>query len=252
VQNAQINSIDGNKVTGTVANANTAVTANNSNNLGGLPTQRFVKFDLDGTVSIGTTGTGSTLTVGGVIESTAGGIKFPDGSQQTSAGLTAVTTNSTLTGDGTNASPLGINSPIMVRDLDNPARQPFQMFLNPGANNVSVLIVPQNKTLVLEFISGFVTKPTAETSASILLRLYENGQWLNLDYNFFLRAQHFSGCCRVYDIVQPLRLYVGPGQELRIMFDTNTLDKKITFTGYFVDSFPSSLNSGGKTNVQKK
>ena len=38
-------------------------------------------------LGIGTTSPGSKLTVAGVIESTTGGVKFPDGSTQTAAGV---------------------------------------------------------------------------------------------------------------------------------------------------------------------
>ncbi len=249
VQSSQINSLDGNKVTGPVANS---TNAGNANNLGGLPIQRFVKFELDGTVSIGTTGTGSTLTVGGVIESTVGGIKFPDGSQQTTAGLATVTTNATLTGDGTSTAPLGISSPLLIRDLDNPTRQRFQASLDPGSNDVSVVTVAQDKTLVLEFFSGFVTKSSSVSSATLVLKIYENGVFANFNHFFFLKPYGLEGCCMTFNFAEPIRMYIGPGQELRVAFDTNTLTKKVNFTGHFVDAFPSSLRSGDKTNVQKK
>ncbi len=95
--------------------SDTATTATSANQLDGLPSSRFVWLDVNGDVSIGTTSTGSKLTVAGVIESTTGGIKFPDATTQTTAGLTAVTTNATLTGNGTSNQPLGIASPLLVR-----------------------------------------------------------------------------------------------------------------------------------------
>lgn len=65
--------------------------------------------DASGRVGIGTTTPGSKLTVAGTIETTSGGIKFPNGSVQTVAGLSQVSRNTTLTGNGTEGSPLGVN-----------------------------------------------------------------------------------------------------------------------------------------------
>ena len=68
-----------------------------------------------GLVGIGTDLPTSKLTVQGMIETTLGGIKFPDGTVQiTSAAgaLSAVFHNATLTGDGTSASPLGVAVPL--------------------------------------------------------------------------------------------------------------------------------------------
>lgn len=250
VQNSQINSLDGNKVTGAVANSTNAVnatTANNSNQLGGLPIQRFVKFELDGTVSIGTTGTGSTLTVGGVIESTTGGIKFPDGSQQSTAGLTTVTTNSTLTGDGTGGSPLGINSPIMVRDLDNPAFQPVNFYTT---NSNVRYTVPSGKRLVIEYVSGSVT--WNDGFAPIRVIIYDSSQSVVVIHEAV--AQRFfslgNGNFR-FQVSQMMRAYADSGNTVQLSFFSLGTDY-MSFAGYLVDVPQPSVNAGGKTNVQKK
>src|ERR1051325_7364844 len=70
--------------------------------------------DKFGKVGIGTTTPTSLLTVKGMIETTLGGLKFPDGTIQTTAaaGLRFVFTDSTLHGDGTSGFPLGVNIPL--------------------------------------------------------------------------------------------------------------------------------------------
>src|SRR5689334_17280903 len=56
--------------------------------------------DSSGKVGIGTTTPTSQLTVQGMIETTLGGYKFPDGSLQTTAGIAAVLHDASLTGNG--------------------------------------------------------------------------------------------------------------------------------------------------------
>ena len=77
-----------------------------------------------GLVGIGTDTPTSRLTVAGLIESTIGGFKFPDGTvQTTSAGgaLFGVVHDATLVGNGTTGSPLGVAVPlILVGSVDFP------------------------------------------------------------------------------------------------------------------------------------
>ena len=71
--------------------------------------------DDDGKIGIGTTLPTSQLTVDGVIEMlNGGGIKFPDGTLQTTAGLATVSRDATLKGNGTSASPLGLAVPLRL------------------------------------------------------------------------------------------------------------------------------------------
>src|SRR5215470_16230177 len=73
-----------------------------------------ISQDFNGRIGIGTTRPGTALlTVAGQIETTSGGIKFPNGTVQTSAGLSQVGHDTTLTGNGTGDAPLGVNIPAL-------------------------------------------------------------------------------------------------------------------------------------------
>jgi hypothetical protein len=70
----------------------------------------IITEDKDGRIGIGTAAPTSKLTVQGMIETTLGGVKFPDGTVQTTTGIAFVTHDATLTGNGMAASPLGVAS----------------------------------------------------------------------------------------------------------------------------------------------
>jgi hypothetical protein len=71
--------------------------------------------DKNGNIGIGTPLPTSKLTVQGMIETTLGGIKFPDGTVQTTGGIASAVHDDTLQGNGTSASPLGIHLPLLLR-----------------------------------------------------------------------------------------------------------------------------------------
>ena len=76
-----------------------------------------ISEDKLGNIGIGTTAPTSKLTVRGMIETTLGGLKFPDGTLQTTAavnGLTSIFHDSTLKGDGISGSPLGLAVPLLL------------------------------------------------------------------------------------------------------------------------------------------
>jgi hypothetical protein len=67
-----------------------------------------------GQIGIGTTTPTSKLTVQGMIQTTVGGYKFPDGTMQTTAGLTVISHDTNFTGNGTSAMPLKLAAPLSL------------------------------------------------------------------------------------------------------------------------------------------
>src|SRR5262249_1111315 len=81
---------------------------------GGFVGDSNITEDGSGKIGVGTTTPTSPLTVNGVVEPTGaqGGIKFPDGTVQTTAGVASVTHDNTLKGNGAESSPLGVAVPL--------------------------------------------------------------------------------------------------------------------------------------------
>jgi len=86
-------------------------------------TNSVISEDSNGRIGIGTLTPGSALTVAGVIETTSGGIKFPNGTVQTTSAagsLFQVNRDATLKGNGTDSMPLGVAVPLILSgDVSN-------------------------------------------------------------------------------------------------------------------------------------
>jgi hypothetical protein len=98
-----------------------------------------------GLVGIGTDTPTSKLTVQGMIETTLGGYKFPDGTVQTTAaasGLQKIFHDTTLTGDGTQASPLGVTVPLGL--LGNAPNNSVLFVQNDGDHGLGAVMIGGN------------------------------------------------------------------------------------------------------------
>ena len=133
-----------------------------------------------GNVGIGVTNAGSKLTVAGMIETTLGGLKFPDGTTQNTAatsGLASVFHDTTLIGNGTSGTPLGVaNSGIGNTQLaDNAVTAPkiatgqVVKSLNGLVDGVSLLagsnvtITPSTNSLTIAASGGLSSTTTDNT-----------------------------------------------------------------------------------------
>jgi trimeric autotransporter adhesin len=132
-----------------------------------------------GLIGIGTLTPSSKLSVVGTIESLNGGFKFPDGSVQATAGLSAVFRDATLIGNGTAGLPLGIapggvgtlqlgNGAVTGEKLANGSvvRSFNGLFDNIQlAAGSNVTITPAGNTLTIAAVSGLGAVAHDETLA---------------------------------------------------------------------------------------
>ena len=90
---------------------------------GDLLADSVIMQDFNNRIGIGTTTPGTALlTVAGQIHTTSGGIKFPNGTVQTTSAAGAlfqVIHNATLSGNGTEPSPLGVAIPLILSGAVN-------------------------------------------------------------------------------------------------------------------------------------
>ncbi|HKQ74784.1 MAG TPA: hypothetical protein VJ810_13915 [Blastocatellia bacterium] len=129
--------------------------------------------DFNGRIGIGTQRPGAALlTVAGQIETTSGGIKFPNGTVQTTSAagsLFQVNHNATLTGNGTEGSPLGVAVPLRLTT----SSQPVAEFT--GAENTTLIVTnnggaPTNNAISASSMSGRAIDALTEHGIAVLGR----------------------------------------------------------------------------------
>ena len=133
-----------------------------------------------------------------------------------------------------------------VRDVENPARRPFQATagctIDPG--NIfcaNTFVVPANKLLVVETVSGFLTVPPGQTAYHSLNTSHEPSN----DVSFFMPATFVSndGTNLRFAVTQSMRAYAFPGTHVvgigsRSAPFTGSGSAITTISGYLVDCGP--------------
>jgi len=173
----------------------------------------IISEDKFGKVGIGTNTPASKLTVAGVIESTSGGVMFPDGTVQATAAVTTA----------------GLTS---VRDVDNPARQPFQFSLLAVAPN-NQFTVPSGKRLVIEYVSGRLSVSLGQQLESVFLFTKVN----NVSVDHYFTPILTGGVTQsIFTVSQQTRIYADPGTVIKLFtLGAVTEFGDLTISGYFVD-----------------
>lgn len=134
------------------------------------------------------------------------------------------------------------SSPVPVRDVENPAREPFSASLN-CSNTISngcagSVSVPAGKRMVVEFVSGRVSVGSGNELTSVLIVTGGKEHFLLAHKS---PATPTSGTR--FDVSQPLRLYSDPGGDVSLHVEisgigASTLIGRIS--GYLVDCGPGT------------
>lgn len=202
-----------------------------------------------GQVGIGTASPTSMLTVVGTIETRSGGVKFPDGTVQTTAGvaqgsaLTSVAHDASLTGNGTAASPLAVVS-------DTTALDPFQVELDfsiadGSAGGNDSFTVPAGKRLVIDYASASISLPQGQRIDFIQV-LTGSAAGPTVIVGHYLTPVFVTddNTNSEFAASQELRLYADPSTTVEVKFARNSLtgpgSASITISGHLVNLSQSS------------
>ena len=116
--------------------------------------------------------------------------------------------------------PVTISNTIRTQDVDNAARQPFQIeipFVSNSANSSSSFPVPSGKQLVLENISALTYTPS-DPVVEVVVSTTVGEQTVRQDVGF---ASTLSKGFRVMPVV-PVRLYADGGSTVTVTTVRNT------------------------------
>jgi hypothetical protein len=123
-----------------------------------------------------------------------------------------------ITGTTSLSGPISITGTLSTRDVDNPARSPFQAtlctsgsFLSstpPGCSNLDFKTqVPSNRRMVIEYVSGECSVGGAV--GFIRLGISTTVAGVGADHRLHLQQDPLDS--RFFDITQQKRLYADPG-----------------------------------------
>jgi hypothetical protein len=133
-------------------------------------------------------------------------------------------------------------NPLFVRDIDNPAKQPFVStcsisFSTPQGNNCQFITVPVGKQLVIEVFAVFIQMQVGDRPVETVLVGTQNGREYVLPYPQSFNAT--SGASDAWVVSQPLtRAYADPNTTPACEVGANpseALSANCTISGYLVN-----------------
>ena len=145
----------------------------------------------------------------------------------------------------------------VVRDLDNAARQPFQVEVQPpplrfpvpqGRETIRVADVPAGKRLVIEHISFLIASSESTAPGGRQPRFLANGSLVTkantaaANHELLVHRTDIGAASR-NTVSQPLRVYADPGSQVFVTVGGRTEDgssslvriSNLTISGHLVD-----------------
>ena len=123
---------------------------------------------------------------------------------------------------------------VSTTKSDSKDIQPFRA--GAGQDGATIVTVPEGKLLVVEFVSGSVSTPGANSDVAVRLvtAISGPGGFTGI-YDIAPSHTRPTGTHTYAVYTQPVRIYVLPGERLVMFFDADGAALGITVSGYFVD-----------------
>ena len=140
-------------------------------------------------------------------------------------------------------------SPVPFRDVDNPARQPFQAQVMGGfadgassTGDITIATVPAGKRLVIEHVSAFGTMlPTQKViNGGSHVPWHDPFSVITFNYDWKSHGSNADGSRDYFVVSEALRVYANPGPiscfaERDSTAGANPDSVTFTISGYLVD-----------------
>jgi hypothetical protein len=135
-------------------------------------------------------------------------------------------------------------APVFVRDVDNPAKQPFEttglLAFSDGQYDIELTVttVPAGKRLIIEYVSLYATLFTGQSL--VFATLHSTGNNGNAYHRLPITGPTNDGGYDEFMVSQAIRMYADPGTPvtLRVRRSTSSgysLDGDYAISGYFID-----------------
>jgi hypothetical protein len=148
-------------------------------------------------------------------------------------------------------------SPVLVRVVDESARTPFQKSLSvTNSPDTSIYTVPTNKRLVIEFVSAHIKAPVdvKVTSITLTTQLASSSSPLTHFFVAYFQGTKQGGGIQQfttddYTASQQLRVFAGPGTQVKFGFDLSVLNPTFRIGGITISGYLEPVAEASSTSA---